>query len=45
MVNDDLEDAIERTASILRAETCKISRNKEKIQYIYKRYSNEQGQQ
>ena len=45
VVNDDLEDAIERTASILRAETCKISRNKEKIQYIYKRYSNEQGQQ
>ena len=42
VVNDDLEDAIERTASILRAETCKISRNKEKIQYIYKRYSNEQ---
>ena len=45
VVNDDLEDAIERTASILRAETCKISRNKEKIQYIYKRYSNEQEQQ
>lgn len=39
VVNDVLEEAVEKTASILKAETCKISRNKEKIQYIYKKYS------
>ncbi|MCF0155807.1 MAG: guanylate kinase [Veillonella sp.] len=38
VVNDDLDEACEKTASILRAESCKISRNKEKIQYIYKQY-------
>ena len=38
VVNDDLEDASLKVASILRAEACKISRNKEQIQYIYKQY-------
>ncbi len=38
VVNDDLDEATEKTASILRAESCKISRNKEKIQFIYKQY-------
>lgn len=38
VVNDDLHEATEKTASILRAESCKISRNKEKIQFIYKQY-------
>ena len=37
-VNDVLPDAVEKVASILRAEACKIKRNKEKIQYIYKQY-------
>lgn len=38
VVNDDLDEATEKTASILRAESCKISRNKEKIKFIYKQY-------
>ena len=38
VVNDDLAEASEKVASILRAEACKISRNKEQIQYIYKQY-------
>lgn len=38
VVNDNLDEATEKTASILRAESCKISRNKEKIQFIYKQY-------
>lgn len=38
VVNDELPDAVEKVASILRAEACKIKRNKEKIQYIYKQY-------
>lgn len=38
VVNDDLDEATEKTASILRAESCKISRNKGKIQFIYKQY-------
>ena len=38
VVNDVLPDAVENVASILRAEACKIKRNKEKIQYIYKQY-------
>ena len=38
VVNDDLAEASEKVASILRAESCKISRNKEQIQYIYKQY-------
>ena len=38
VVNDVLPDAVEKVASILRAEACKIKRNKEKIQYIYKQY-------
>ncbi len=38
VVNDDLDEATKKTASILRAESCKISRNKEKIQFIYKQY-------
>ncbi len=36
VVNDDLDEATEKTASILRAESCKISRNKEKSQCMYK---------
>ena len=38
VVNDVLPDAVEKVASIIRAEACKIKRNKEKIQYIYKQY-------
>lgn len=38
VVNDVLPDAVEKVASILRAEACKIKRNKEKIQCIYKQY-------
>lgn len=38
VVNDVLPDAVEKVASILRAEACKIKSNKEKIQYIYKQY-------
>lgn len=38
VVNDVLPDAVEKVASILRAEACKIKRNKEKVQYIYKQY-------
>lgn len=38
VVNDDLQEASLKVASILRAEECKIRRNKEKIQYIYKQY-------
>ena len=38
VVNDILDEAVEKVASILRAEACKISRNKEKIQDIYKQY-------
>lgn len=38
VVNDVLDDAVEKVASILRSESCKISRNKEKIQDIYKQY-------
>jgi len=41
VVNDVLDEAVERVASILRAESCKISRNKEKIQYIYNHYKND----
>ncbi|WP_298704729.1 guanylate kinase [uncultured Veillonella sp.] len=40
VVNDELNEAVEKVASILRAETCRIKRNKEKIQYIYNRYRN-----
>lgn len=40
VVNDDLEEATNKVASILRAEDCKISRNKEKIQFIYNQYMN-----
>lgn len=38
VVNDVLPDAVEKVVSILRAEACKIKRNKEKIQYLYKQY-------
>ena len=38
VVNDVLPDAVEKVVPILRAEACKIKRNKEKIQYIYKQY-------
>ncbi|MBS4912701.1 MAG: guanylate kinase [Veillonella sp.] len=38
VVNDVLPDAVEKVASILRAEACRIKRNKEKIQYIYNQY-------
>lgn len=38
VVNDDLDEACEKTASILRAEGCKISRNQGKIKFIYKQY-------
>ena len=38
VVNDDLQEASLKVASILRSEECKISHNKEKIQYIYKQY-------
>ena len=38
VVNDDLQEASLKVASILRSEECKIRRNKEKIQYIYKQY-------
>ncbi|MDY3973166.1 guanylate kinase [uncultured Veillonella sp.] len=40
VVNDELDEAVEKVASILRAETCRIKRNKEKIQYIYNQYRN-----
>ncbi len=39
VVNDKLDEAILKVASILRAEACKIKRNKEKIQYIYSQYT------
>lgn len=39
VVNDKLDDAVLKVASILRAEACKIKRNKEKIQYIYSQYT------
>lgn len=42
VVNDVLDDAVEKVASILKAETCKISRNKEKISYIYNKYLKEE---
>lgn len=35
VVNDELEDAVEKVRAILLAESCKITRNKEKIEYIY----------
>lgn len=38
VVNDVLPDAVKKVASILRAEACRIKRNKEKIQYIYNQY-------
>lgn len=38
VVNDILDDAVDKVASILKSESCKISRNKEKIQFIYKHY-------
>ena len=38
VVNDDLQEASLKVASILRAEECKSRHNKEKIQYIYKQY-------
>lgn len=40
VVNDELDEAVEKVASILRAETCRIKRNKEKIQFIYNQYRN-----
>lgn len=39
VVNDQLDEAVLKVASILRAEACKIKRNKEKIQYIYSQYT------
>lgn len=42
VVNDVLDEAVEKVASILRAESCKLSRNKEQIQYIYERYRTEE---
>lgn len=42
VVNDVLEDAVEKVASILRAEACKSVRNKDKIQYIYKQREGDQ---
>lgn len=39
VVNDKLDEAVLKVASILRAEACKIKRNKEKIQYIYSQYT------
>lgn len=35
VVNDELEDAVEKVRAILLAESCKITRNKDKIEYIY----------
>ncbi len=44
VVNDELDDAVDRVRSILLAESCKLSRNKEKIEYIYKNsYEETQG--
>lgn len=37
VVNDDLDLAVDKVRSILLAENCKLSRNKEKISYIYKK--------
>lgn len=37
VVNDELCDAVDKVRSILLAESCKISRNKERIEDIYKR--------
>lgn len=45
VVNDDLEDAVQRVESVLRAEECKISRNKEMIKYIYKKYTEQESGQ
>ena len=42
VVNDVLEDAVEKVASILRAEACKSTRNKERIQDIYKQEKGDQ---
>lgn len=36
VINDELDDAVERVKSILIAETCKIGRNTEKVIEIYK---------
>lgn len=36
VVNDVLEDAVDKVRAILMAENCKVTRNKEKIEYIYK---------
>lgn len=38
VVNDVLEDAISKVAAILVAESCKITRNKERINDIYENY-------
>ncbi len=38
VINDILEEAVEKVSSILVAESCKISRNKEQIKDIYKKY-------
>lgn len=35
VVNDKLDDAVDRVRSILVAEACKVNRNKDKIEYIY----------
>ena len=38
VVNDELTEAVMKVEAILRSESCKISRNKEKIKFIYEKY-------
>ncbi len=44
VVNDVLDEAVSKVEGILKAEECKISRNKEMIEYIYKRYTGQESE-
>lgn len=42
VVNDILQDAVNKVSAILQAEKCKLSRNKEQIRVIFNRYISEE---
>lgn len=42
VVNDVLDDAVDKVVAVIKGERCKISRNKEMIKYIYKKYTEQE---
>ncbi len=42
VVNDVLEEAVQKTCAILEAEKCKLSRNENHVETIFRQYINKE---